>query len=394
MKILIKACANGNYGDDLFILSLLNRYAKNTNNECVLLVYQLEKYLFLQNKYNNVIVKQYPVPNVFQRALSKILQNTTVKKRFYEEAFSSLTSVEYDAFINVGGSLLARFDGEEFVLSNWIELLFAQRIKAKRKYLLNINILDGADESFYEECRKIFLLYDDVCFRDKISYNLFCDIQHCRYAPDMAFSLYPMFQQAGMRKNPQEKVLGINIINFNENKRLRKSRSGFIQKYEQCILDISKAFLERGYEIKLFAFDDRKEEQEYIKKIKEQIVQLNSLYSKKISMKKYSFIDIETFICEYCSCTKLLTTRFHAAISGLLADISFYPIVYDRKISNFLDSIDYSGEYSFLDNISSSSDIITSLELEHSYNKAVLLQKDDVFSVFDSFIETEERKRG
>ena len=47
MNILLKSCTNGNFGDDLFIISILDRYASE-NRGFDILVYEREKYTFLE----------------------------------------------------------------------------------------------------------------------------------------------------------------------------------------------------------------------------------------------------------------------------------------------------------------------------------------------------------
>lgn len=392
MKILIKACANGNYGDDLFVLSILNRYADSlsADDEVVLLVYQMEKYAFLQEKYNNITLKLYPMPKLWRRVVNRVIPWGSVKdnlrKNAYEKAYCDITNTTYDAFINVGGSLLARFEGEKFVLSNWIELLLTYKIVAKRKYLLNINIQENIDDSFKKECVDIINKYDDVCFRDKISYEIFKNIDNCRMAPDIVFSMNDFFKENKIMYF-KGSVLGINAINFNENKRLTKSRSTYVKKYEEMLIAISKEYLKKGYDIKLFAFDDRSEERDYMYYLKRKIIESNKENEEKISVVEYTFSNVEHFIKEFSCCTRLITTRFHAAISALLLNINFYPIVYDEKISNFFKTINFTNNYSTLDNLASISEIINSLEQKPNYCYSTIEQGDKVFRELDRFIE-------
>ncbi len=49
MKILLKCCTNGNFGDDLFVISILDRYASE-NHGFDILVYEKDKYTFLEKK--------------------------------------------------------------------------------------------------------------------------------------------------------------------------------------------------------------------------------------------------------------------------------------------------------------------------------------------------------
>lgn len=397
MKILIKACANGNYGDDLFILSILNRYADyfSSDDEVILLVYQMEKYSFLQDKYNNISVKLYPIPELWQRIVTRIMPGgklkVSLKKKAYQKAYRDITGTTYDVFINVGGSLLAHFEGEKFILSNWLESFLAEKIVAKRKYLLNVNFQANMDESFKKECKNIISKYDDVCFRDRVSYEMFSDIKQCRMAPDMVLSMKSFFQ-ANKNKNINSCVLGINAIDFNENKRLSKSRSGHVNNYEHMLVEVAKAYLENGYEIWLFAFDDRPEEREYIHYLKRKIIESYPASDKRIRVVEYSFSSVESFANAYSCCTRLITTRFHAVISALLLNINFYPIVYDEKISNFLKTIDFSNSYSTLENLASTAEILDSLEKKPDFCYSAIDQGDDIFLKLDQFMKKGEHR--
>ncbi len=62
------------------------------------------------------------------------------------------------------------------------------RLKQKKKYLLNINMGFGITTKFLNDCANIFLKYDDVCFRDEYSYNLFRGMVSCRIAPDVVLN--------------------------------------------------------------------------------------------------------------------------------------------------------------------------------------------------------------
>lgn len=386
MEFLIKACANGNLGDDLFIISILERYVKHTKNQFDILVYQVEKYKFLEEHYNNVKILKYPVPSKIKRVFVRLKKNRNQKNelqmKYYRDAYRKLLKKEYDCFINVGGSLMYEYEGEEFVISNWIEEFIIANIKAKKKYMLNINMQTLISTEFAETCTKILTQYDDVCFRDLHSYNLFKNRIRCRVAPDMVLSLQSVFADK-YKDIKEEKALGINIINFYKNKRLCNQMRKYIDNYEKTIIEVATCYLKRGYQIKLFGFDDGKEERKYLQEIMRKIISQDMEYYEKVGVYSYSLPNIWKFIEEIAKCESVVTTRFHAVIICILLGKVFYPIVYEEKISNFLEYINYKGEMSMLSQIQPIEEIIRELNNKTNCIPNNLALDGDVFSILD-----------
>lgn len=342
MKILLKCCTNGNFGDDLFVISILDRYASE-NHGFDILVYEKDKYTFLEKKYPNINLIEYPIPSIFYRGLAvlqnKICKSNRIKKKMYEKIYETIFSSEYDAFINIGGSLMAHYETDTFVLGNWIEELFANKIKAKKKYLLNINMGFGITTKFLNDCANIFLKYDDVCFRDEYSYNLFRGMVSCRIAPDVVLNWALELDKS---KNCKEnKTIGINIINLAENKRMYSQRREYLSAYEKKIVDIASTYIDNGYRILLFGFDDRIADREYIGLVENLIREKNMQNRNTINIEciNYCFSKYEIMLNRISECDLFVSTRFHAMVLAMAFGISVFPIAYDEKIKNFMEYI-------------------------------------------------------
>lgn len=342
MNILLKSCTNGNFGDDLFIISILDRYASE-NRGFDILVYEREKYTFLEKKYPNINLIEYPIPNIVYRGLAafqnKICKSNRIKKKTYEKIYETIFSREYDAFINIGGSLMACYETDTFVLGNWIEELFANKIRAKKKYLLNINLGFGTTAKFLNDCVNIFLKYDDVCFRDEYSYKIFSGIVPCRIAPDVVLN---WALELDKNKNCKaNKTIGINIINLTENKRMYSQRREYINSYEKKIVDIASFYIDNNYRVLLFGFDDRLAERTYIELVEKLIREKNIQNRNNINIEyiDYSFSKYGIVLNRIRECDLFVSTRFHAMVLAMSFGIPVFPIAYDEKIKNFMEYI-------------------------------------------------------
>ena len=342
MNILLKSCTNGNFGDDLFIISILDRYASE-NRGFDILVYEREKYTFLEKKYPNINLIEYPIPNIVYRGIAafqnKTCKSNRIKKKTYEKIYETIFSREYDAFINIGGSLMACYETDTFVLGNWIEELFANKIKAKKKYHLNINMGFGITTKFLNDCVNIFLKYDDVCFRDEYSYKIFSGIVPCRIAPDVVLN---WALELDKNKNCKaNKTIGINIINLTENKRMYSQRREYINSYEKKIVDIASFYIDNNYRVLLFGFDDRLAERTYIELVEKLIREKNIQNRNNINIEyiDYSFSKYEIVLNRIRECDLFVSTRFHAMVLAMSFGIPVFPIAYDEKIKNFMEYI-------------------------------------------------------
>ena len=74
MKILLKCCTNGNFGDDLFVISISDRYASE-NHGFDILVYEKEKYTFLEKNIQILILLNIQ----FQVYFIEVLQYFKIK---------------------------------------------------------------------------------------------------------------------------------------------------------------------------------------------------------------------------------------------------------------------------------------------------------------------------
>ena len=163
MKVFIMAYARKNFGDDLFVKMLLDKYKK------VDFFMKVNNYEFLKelDKYENL----------------HVLNGDDT-----DEELNKMNVEEYDAYVYIGGSIFME-GGKVYNLSPKF-YDFVKRCKEKNIPFCYISSNYGPyqTQEYFDLSRENFKTCTDICFRDKYSYNLFKDIKSVRYAPDFAFS--------------------------------------------------------------------------------------------------------------------------------------------------------------------------------------------------------------
>ena len=162
-KVFIMAYLRKNFGDDLFVKMLLEKYT----NLDFYIKYDKHEYLDFFKNYKNLHV-------LYGKDTDEELYNSDVN--------------EYDAYVYIGGSIFME-GGSSYNLSEKF-YDFVKRCKENNKPFCYISCNYGPyqTQEYFDLYRKNFKECTDICFRDLYSYNLFSDIETVRYVPDFAFS--------------------------------------------------------------------------------------------------------------------------------------------------------------------------------------------------------------
>lgn len=179
-------------GDDLFVKILSDRYKNIT-------FYSYSDYNY-KNVFKSSNLKIYG--GNFYKMINRIIKGITLKK--YRLADSLVKRYKFTIFI--GGSM------------------FIQNSNKVEK-----SILEKAN---------------DVCFRDKNSYEKFKDLKNVRWAPDIVFTL----DTSNISIKNNKKVV-ISIIDCS-----RKNNCEYKDSYEKKIIEISEYFIRKGYEVIMMSF--------------------------------------------------------------------------------------------------------------------------------------------
>ena len=332
-KVMIHAYTKLNLGDDLFIKVLCDRY-KNTQ----FTIYAQSDYKCAFKDIKNL--KYCAIDSFMIRAfnyITRILKIDTDSEK--------LIAKHCDAIVSIGGSMFIEWDGWKSQLENHVR---RRVIKGKPFYLLGSNFGPYKTEDYIESYRKLFKKYEDICFREKYSYDLFRELDNVRKADDVIFQLENKYL------DKKENKVSISVIKPS----FREKFKDYDLKYYNKIKDILIYFIERGMDINLISFCKYEGDEDAI----EEIVKLIPDKYKKNVNKCFYRGNIDETLNILSSSKYIIGTRFHSMILGWVFNKPVFPIVYSNKMTNVMDDVKFEGEYIRLEEIDS-------LDVEKSFEK-------------------------
>lgn len=291
MKIYLDAYLNKNLGDDLFIDILLKRYP----NHKFFSISKGQKY-----KLNNL----------------KVYSNSYLYRALKKFELEKYIANRCDIVVTIGGSMYIENNDKDrdFTLGK------------NKRYILGSNFGPYQSIDYYNNLYEVFKEAEDVCFREKYSYELFRDLPNIRYASDIVFAM---------------DTKGINII---ENKRAiisvidckRKINEKYQETYEDTIIKMIKYLIDKNYSVCLMSFCKEENDEEAINRI---VNKLDSTYKEKVDKYFYDG-NIEDALNNIGNSNIVIGSRFHAIILGLLLNKSILPIIYSDKTKHVLEEND------------------------------------------------------
>jgi colanic acid/amylovoran biosynthesis protein len=357
VKILLTAYLNSNLGDDLFIKIICNRYP-----ETKFILYGQKKY---RNNFKDIENLIYISNKNFFRLIDKISYGL-----FNMSLVRSIISKMVDGHVYIGGSLFIQND-------NWMKKYIEDNQKIlqnKENFLIGCNFGPYSDESFLVNYKNILAKYNDVCFRDKKSFELFSDLKNIRYAPDVVFNLKVS------KKHEQGKNVGISLIDLTNRSSLKIYKKDYLLKLKE----ITNYYISKGYKITIFSFCKNEGDETATNELMEMLGAQNN------SISCYYYIgDITEAINKINDMDILIATRFHAMILGMLLRKKVLPLLYSEKMLTVLQDMDFNGDYFHIKDIKSLdiNDInISDTELMKNIEKYIVDSKNQ-FTSLDRYIE-------
>lgn len=298
-KVFLMAYLRKNFGDDLFVKMLLEKY-KN-----------IEFYIKHDNYVDVDILDQYKNLHVLHG------------KDTDEELYNSDVN-EYDAYIYIGGSIFIE-GGHCYNLSEKF-YDFVKRCKENNKPFCYISCNYGPyqTQEYFELSQKDFKECTDICFRDLHSYNLFKEIDKVRYAPDFAFS----YNTPKVEK--QKDTVGITVIDLNIRNYLKHKVDEYLTFLERNI----KEYIYLGKEVYLFSFCKNEGDENTIDAILRLFPNESHLH-----VVKYTG-DVDEFLKQYNSMEYMICARFHAMILSSIAMQKIYVMSYSQKIDRVIEDLE------------------------------------------------------
>lgn len=350
-KILLFACVEKNIGDDLFIYVLCNRY-----KHCEFVISDRAKYgnlLKISNlsfsrtvKYLKGTCDYNSYISRFKKLVGKIIYKTL--SLFYGHN-NFIVYIVGNTFRNYS------YKGKEQIqwLKNMVNL-------SSKFYLLSTNYGPCDDERWITDCSEAFGKITDICFRDKESFNLFSNLSNVRFAPDAVLTLKTDIT----KKQVNSKNIIISIINCRERYSEKVLEKADI--YENKISEISDKYIESGFEVILLCSNT---DQDYPAADR---IRKKSKFGDKIRIFKYNG-NYEDVFELYRESICVISTRLHSMILAWIFQTPVFPISYDIKVSNLIDSYNFNNDYCQLSNIE-----------ELSYDKIVESFKNYDFTFFNN----------
>lgn len=312
-KVHLHAVTVVNLGDDIFLNMIIKRYPN------------VKFYLFTNMKdYKEIL--NYPnckiYTNKFIYVLKKIIFNFNVfniKKKFIH--------------ISIGGSIFGEIDSKLY----WRLNKFENDYKGYSKYfILGCNFGPYFTQKYLNLHHDVvFRNANDVCFREKRSYDLFSDLKSVRCKPDIVFSLDTKKYNC---KSSKKVIFSIIKPSF------RKDLKTIDEMYKEKIIEMIKVFNEKKYKVTLMSFCKLEGDEEFINDI------INSIDD--IDVDKYFYRgNVDEAIEELSTAEYVVATRFHAMILGILLGKKVLPIIYSDKILNVLNDLNFNGKYVRIDDL-------------------------------------------
>ena len=297
-NIFLVGYTANNLGDDLFIRILLERYSKTKFT-----IVADRKYEKKMNRKNL---------NVLNDKLYKINEYINKYIIHSKHSYFDILASKYDATVIIGGSMYIEPTGA-FVNNCLYE--------KKPYYILGINFGPYKTNRYYFKALDFFKSAEDVCFRDKNSYELFSSLSNVRLAPDIVFSL-------SLPSVEEKNELFISVMNFKNKENLAR----FHDNYITTIINYIKENINNFDVINLVSFCKKEGDEEGIKEI------LESLSSYEIGKVKslYYKNNIDELLVAVAKSSVILATRFHSIVLGLSAGKRVIPICYNNKSQNLL----------------------------------------------------------
>lgn len=363
-KILVNGYFGVNFGDDLFFKILFERY-KNTqfeffNNSYMTFLY--DKYVDIYKEIPNVNIKKY---NKIRKICEKI--NFVSPMNTFE--FSS-----YDGTVFIGGSIFMENENWKKTYYEKNNIISYFNKNRKKVFVLGSNFGPYSSEEFKNTYKKVFEKCDDICFRDKNSYELFKDLQNVRVATDVVFSL---------KKNEVKKIrnsIGISIIDLTHRNDLKKYEMKYISK----MVEIIENLIQLDKKITLFSFCEKEGDMKAIEKIMNLLKEENK---KKVNIENYTG-NINDFLIKLESQENIIGCRFHSIILSQVFGQTVYPLIYSNKTYNMLSDlnmVDYLTRIENIDNLEVKK-ILEAFKGNKLINKEVFKIAEKQFKHLDEYL--------
>lgn len=325
--VMIYAYTRFNFGDDLFIKMLVDRYPRTKFK-----LYTYPEYKQIFEEYKNLTV--YSNANIFAKIIN-FIGRIFNKSNLYE----NLLMYTCDACVYIGGSLFI----QGYDWRNNLQYTSERMLSGKPFFLIGANFGPYNDSDFFDGYLKLFGKYTDICFRDEYSYRLFKRLKNVRLAPDIVLGYKYEYKVEPQNKvEPPNKVV-ISVLGLEDKENLQEYEQVYICRVAQ----LCDRLLQRGSGVTLISFCKLELDEQAIEKIYKLIHPSLLDGVTKIFYRG----DIAEVIHQFAQAQAVIATRFHAMILAMVLNKIVYPIVYSEKMLNVINDMGYDCEYTRVQDI-------------------------------------------
>jgi len=334
-KIMIMAYTYFNLGDDLFIKILIERYPRT------------KFYLFVPKRYRKVFPHSgnliiIPSESLILRGLNYIF------RKFKIQNFCKMLLLkDINATVEIGGSIFIQNQNWKNKIADR-KMLLSYNQEGKN-FIIGANFGPYSTLDFVDNYTELFSYYEDICFRDELSHNLFKKMSNIRIASDVVFQL---------KHDTPSKIENNVIISVIEPSN-RAELKDYGDLYYQKMKEISLAIIKSGREVVLMSFCKFEGDEVAIKEIMNIIPEE---HKKQVNSYFYDN-DLDEALEIIRKSSAVVATRFHAMILGWVYGKPVLPVVYSEKMTNVMEDAGYKGQYISFDNLDmmNSDDLIKNL---------------------------------
>ncbi len=313
-KIFLYAYDRVNFGDDLFIRTIANRYPD-------------VKFYLWSKKYNIKTFSDVKNLKVVPQDSKKLGLLTKIRPSLFSRYKSNLER-KCDGVVYIGGSIFIEYDNWEQILTWW-----DWEAKNRNFYILGANFGPYKTEAYKDKLAKVLNNVSDICFRDTYSKNIFENVSTVRYAPDILF---------GQRFNSykSKKQIFVSAIDCSSRDSGLDALSNKNEQYLKLMVNYINKYINMGYTVILSSFCDIEKDNEAIDRI---LPMLDN--RENVTVLNYNGTNSNELLKAINESELVIASRFHASILGFAAGKPVLPIVYSDKTINVLKDMHFIGKY-------------------------------------------------
>lgn len=336
-RILVKFYSARNFGDDLFIDILMERFG-----DCRIDLLSSMKYNPRPHQPHTRVHPYSHVDEPLWCLCARVNRRTKAGKLL--EILPRLCQkgliLSHDAYVRIGGSIFMD-EGqpeEEIGFSAGIPPVFDYTSRPRSSgntFLIGANLGPVYSDSYWNTTRDAFLSFRHVCVRDYASYQAMRDLPHVQYAPDVVF----------LARQPEPADRGENVVISVVDISRHTTDAAVRDAYFGLLRDTIGALASRNIPVTLVSFCKAEGDEDAID-------HLMSLLPDRSGVSVCCYDgNIPKLLSLLSDATYIIASRFHAMILALSFGKPVFPISYNCKSRHYLEDLDFRGKFASLSDL-------------------------------------------